>query len=106
VAEDASGVRSAIAHDRAELAETVQALVQKADVKERVRETVAEKTGELQQKAGEVGDRVLHATPDDAQKVIGDAAHTVQRNPVPFLLLGVFVLGIVVGRMRGNHRSR
>ncbi len=105
MAEDASGIRAAIDRDRAELADTVQALVERADVKERVREAVAEKTEVLQQRAGEVGARVRRATPDDAQKVLGDAAQRAQRNPVPLLLVGVFVLGVVIGRMRA-HRSR
>jgi hypothetical protein len=105
VAEDASGIRAAIERDRAELASTVQALVERADVKERVRETVAEKTEALQQRAGEVGARVREATPEDAQKVLGDAAQRVQRNPVPLMLAGVFVLGMLVGRMRGRRHT-
>lgn len=105
MAEDASDIRAAIDRDRAELAGTVQALVERADAKERVRETVAEKTEALQQRAGEVGARVREAAPDEAQKMIGDAAQRVQRNPVPLMLLGVFVLGMVIGRMRGRRHS-
>jgi hypothetical protein len=105
VVEAASGVRAAIEQDRAELAETVQALVQKADVKERVRETVSEKAGELQQKASAVGDRVRSATPDDAQRVVGNTAAQVRRNPLPLVLVGVFVLGVMIGRVvRHRHR--
>jgi hypothetical protein len=40
MAQDPSQVRQAIEQDRLELADTVQALAQKADIKHRVRETV------------------------------------------------------------------
>jgi hypothetical protein len=105
VAEDASGIRAAIERDRAELAGTVQALVERADVKERMREAVAEKTEALQQRAGEVGARVREAAPEDAQKMVGDAAQRVQRNPLPLVLVGVFVLGMVIGRLRGRRHT-
>jgi hypothetical protein len=105
MAEEASGVRAAIAHDRAELADTVQALVQKTDVKERVRATVTEKAEELHQRAGEVGERLRNATPEDAQDALGAAAQRAKQQPVVLALVGVFVLGILIGRMRTHHRG-
>jgi len=49
MAEEASGVRAAIERDREELAGTVQALVEKTDIKGRARDAVAEKTAALQE---------------------------------------------------------
>lgn len=105
MAETASGVRAAIEHDRADLADTVQALVQKADVTDRVRESVADATGQLQEKGAEVREHVREATPDGAQRAFHVALEKIQMHPVATALTVVFLLGIVVGRRGAHHTS-
>lgn len=51
MADQASKIREEIVNGRAELAETVQALVEKADVKGRVRDALSENADQLQHKA-------------------------------------------------------
>lgn len=51
--DEASKIREEILNGRAELAETVQALVEKADVKGRVRDAVSENATQIQHVAAE-----------------------------------------------------
>jgi len=78
MAEAASGVRAAIDQDRAELAETVQALVHKTDVSARVRESASEKVAALEQRAEET-------------------ITQVKQKPMPFAVAGaVLIAGVVL----------
>jgi hypothetical protein len=106
VAEEASEVRAAIAQDRQDLADTVQALAQKADVKARLHDAVARTSEDLHQKAGELGDRLRGSTPDDAHRAVGTVAQRVRERPTLVMLVGVFFLGVLVGRRRARRRAR
>ena len=82
MAEEPGQIREAIAQDREDLATTVQALAEKADVKARVKETVADSA-----------QRVKEVTPSDA-------AEEVRRRPVPYAVAAVVVLGLLIMRRR------
>ncbi len=104
MAQDADAVREAIARDRAELADTVQALARKVDVKERVREKVSKGTEQVQQKAGEVREQLRQVTPEPARSQLSVLADMVKERPVPFLVAGALVVGLVLGRMWARER--
>jgi hypothetical protein len=61
VAEDPGQIREAIAETRSEIADTVQALGEKADIKARVGTTVQETTDEWKQRAAENPEKVRAA---------------------------------------------
>jgi predicted Holliday junction resolvase-like endonuclease len=104
MAQDADAVREAIARDRAELADTVQALARKVDVKERVREKVSKGTEQVQQKAGEVREQLRQVTPEPARSQLSVLADMVKERPVPFLVAGALVVGLVLGRLWARER--
>lgn len=104
MAQDADAVREAIARDRAELADTVQALARKVDVKERVREKVSKGTEQVQQKAGEVREQLRQVTPEPARSQLSVLADMVKERPVPFLVAGALVVGLVLGRTWARER--
>jgi hypothetical protein len=106
VAEEASEVRAAIAQDRQDLAETVQALAQKADVKARVHDAVTRTSDDLHQRAGELGDRLRASTPGDAQQAVGAVTQQLRERRTLVLVVGVFLLGVMVGRRRARRRAR
>jgi hypothetical protein len=91
MAQDPSEVRQAIEQDRLELADT-RALAQKADVKQRVRETVSRNTDQFQHKAGDVVSRVRGMTPEQVQSGLGAAADSVRQRPIPFAVAAAFSL--------------
>jgi predicted Holliday junction resolvase-like endonuclease len=67
VAEDPSEIRQRIETSRDELAETVQQLVAKTDIKARVRDTAAEGARQLEERAEEIGERIRTATPETVE---------------------------------------
>ena len=87
MAQDPSEVRAAIAQDRLELGDTVQALAQKADLKQRV-----------QDKANDAVTRVRSMTPEQVQSGLGSAADSVRQRPFPVALAAAFLFGLLVGR--------
>jgi phage I-like protein len=100
--QDTSEIREQIAHERAELGETVKALAQKADVKGRVQKKASESAEQVQQKAGEVihdvDDRIRSATPDPVLAGVQTASAKVREQPVPVLAAVVLlVVGAFVG---------
>jgi ElaB/YqjD/DUF883 family membrane-anchored ribosome-binding protein len=104
VDQDTRDVHDAIARDREELADTVEALAHKADVKGRVKETVSRNAEQLQQKAGEVRETLRDVTPEHAQSQAAAVAQRVQERPLPFVVAAVFVLGLLIGRRIGRRR--
>jgi sugar-specific transcriptional regulator TrmB len=107
--QDTSEIREQIAQERAELGETVKAIAQKADVKDRIQKKASESAEQVQQKAGEViqdvDDRIRNATPDPVLAGVQTASAKVREQPVPVLAAVVLlVVGAFVGwRLR---RSR
>jgi creatinine amidohydrolase/Fe(II)-dependent formamide hydrolase-like protein len=104
VAQDPGQVREAIEQDRAALAETVEALVHKADVKERVRGSISDKAGELQHRAGGVAGQVRQLTPEKARSGLASAVDSVRRRPVPLVVAGVIVLGLLIRRRAAGRK--
>jgi ElaB/YqjD/DUF883 family membrane-anchored ribosome-binding protein len=102
MAQDPSEVRQAIEQDRLELADTVQALAQKADVKQRVRETVSKNTDQLQNRASDIMSKVRGVTPEQVQSGFGTAADSVRQRPFPFAVAGAFLFGLLLGRRLGR----
>ena len=83
MAQDPGEVRQAIEEDREALADTVQALVQKADVKQRVRDSLSRNADQLQDKAGDAVSRVRNVTPDQVQSGLRITADSVRQRPLP-----------------------
>lgn len=78
MAEDPGQIREAIEETRAEIAETMEALGQKADVKGRVTEQVKEKTEELRSTAAASAEQVrarLTAVQEQARAALPDSAY-------------------------------
>jgi hypothetical protein len=104
MAQDASEVRQAIEQDRVELADTVQALARKADMKGRLRETVSRNGNLLQDKASDVVSKVREVTPEQVQSGLGSAADSVGQRPIPFGVGFAFFFGVLVGRVWRRNR--
>ena len=100
MAQDAGQVREAIAQDRAEIAETVQALARKADVKARAKDTLSQKAQRAQQQLSGAAGRAREATPVEARAWCAIAARKVRERPLPAAVVVAFLLGMMVG-----HRS-
>jgi ElaB/YqjD/DUF883 family membrane-anchored ribosome-binding protein len=96
---------------RGELADTVNALAAKADVKSRARDTVQQLKAQVSQKAGDVRDQALAKAPqlagavqqraERAQRVVQD-----QTGVAVGAALAVFGLLVLRGRHRRKTRSR
>lgn len=114
MAEDSGEIRAAIEETRSEIADTVQALGQKADVKGRIGEAVNEKTSELKARAASLQDSALDAIPDSARPKADAAvdsarraASTVASDPTKKRAVGM-AAGVVVFVMilrRRRHRK-
>ncbi len=101
MAQDPGQIRDEIAATRAELAETVQALAEKADVNSRVRKTLADKSAELQTRAGELGQRVRQVTPERTISGLRSARTKAWFRPaVGALLVGGLLFGRRLARSR------
>jgi ElaB/YqjD/DUF883 family membrane-anchored ribosome-binding protein len=104
---DVEVLRAEIAHTRAELGETVQALAAKADVKARLHETADDARARvrdgLQHAAAEARTAAAEA-PVKAQEMATRAGRAVARNPVPVVVAaGAMALVVLFVRWR-RHR--
>lgn len=100
--DEASKIREEIASGRAELAETVQALVEKADVKARVRESISESTEHIQQKASQAASQLA-----DTGRHAASSAKSARRHAGGLYAAGgagVLVLLTVLLVRRGRSR--
>lgn len=108
--QDARQIEDDIARERAELADTVQALVAKADVKGRLREVVSDRAGHLQERADELGHRVRDLTPAGVRSGAASGwerlIQEIRRRPLPYAAGAAFVLGYLLGRRRGRRACR
>jgi ElaB/YqjD/DUF883 family membrane-anchored ribosome-binding protein len=100
VAQDASQIRDEIAETRADLADTVQALAQKADVKSKIRETVADNTAQLQARASDLTERVRQVTPEKAKAGL----QTARTNEWLVPAIVAVLVGWLVWRRTGRSR--
>src|SRR5262249_6405448 len=94
---DVEALRREIAHTRAELGETMQALAAKADVKARLQETADEARARVRE-------RLQSAVPKQAQDWAVRPGGAVRRIPVPgATAAGVAVLVVLFIRWRRNR---
>jgi polyhydroxyalkanoate synthesis regulator phasin len=93
VGKDPSEIREEIEQTRGDMGETVEALGHKADVKTRVKESVADKRDQVKEK-------ITGATPDAGQvkQNAERAAGTAQENPIG-LAIGSVAVGFVAGML-------
>lgn len=115
MAEDSGQIREAINETRSEIAETVQALGQKADVKTRVSEVVGEKTAELKSRASALQDQARSALPDSVQPKADaaldsarQAASSVASDPAKkrIAAIGAGALFVLLLIRRRRHKRR
>lgn len=88
--DEASKIREEILSGRAELAETVQALVEKADVKGRVRDALSENAEHIQQLASEKASQLTGAARTTAKTA--DRSYLARGAGGLLLLLMMFFL--------------
>jgi Protein of unknown function (DUF3618) len=92
-------IRRDIEETREDLGDTAEALAQKTDVKGRAKAKIEGLKQTAQQRKDELAAKAKEAAPDSASAGAQQAASTAKENPVPLALVGVFVAGIVVGRI-------
>ena len=90
--DEASKIREEIVNGRAELAETVQALVEKADVKGRVRDALAENADHLQQKAVKTASQLADSGRSAAKSATKSGGRSYAAGGIGVLLLILLVL--------------
>lgn len=112
MAEDPSEIREAIEATRSDMADTIEALGQKADVKARATDKVNETTEQIKAKASELCTRAEQAVPDEARPAVSaaiDQAKSVASTALstarqrPALTAGVVVVLLVV--LRHSRRA-
>ena len=107
MAQEPSEIRDEIAETRAELAQTVQALAEKADVKSRAREAVTDNTAQLQAKASEFGERIRQVAPERAKAGLETARQQPWLVPVAVAVLTAIVTWRLTGGSgRGGRSAR
>ena len=99
--QDPSQIRQEIEDTRSQMGETVDALAYKADVKSRVKESIADKRDRVVGSLKGTTEKVGEATPDGGQ--LKDGAHkavgVAQENPLGLALAGVaggFLIGMLL----------
>ena len=97
---DPSEIREEIEQTRGDMGDTVEALGQKADVKTRVKESVADKRDQVKERITGAGSRVGDATPDAGEVKQGAkrAVGVAQENPIG-LAIGSVAVGFVAGML-------
>jgi hypothetical protein len=103
--QEPSQIRQEIEDTRSEMGETVDALAYKADVKTRVKESIADKRDRLIEQVRGTGEKVGEATPDGRQLKDGShhAVGIAEENPVGLALAGV-AGGFLVGMLLPSTR--
>jgi polyhydroxyalkanoate synthesis regulator phasin len=97
---DPSEIREEIEQTRGDMGETVEALGHKADVKTRVKESVADKRDQLKERITGAGSSVGDATPDadEVKQGAKRAVGVAQENPIG-LAIGSVAVGFVAGML-------
>jgi gas vesicle protein len=98
-------IRQEIEETRAQMGDTVDALAYKADVKTRVKESIADKRDRLVSQVQGTGHKVGEATPDGEQVKEGarQAVGVVQENPIGLAIGGV-AAGFLVGMLQPSTK--
>ena len=97
---DPSEIREEIEQTRGDMGETVEALGHKADVKTRVKESVADKRDRVKERITGAGSTVGDATPDadEVKQGAKRAVGVAQENPIG-LAIGSEAVGFVAGML-------
>lgn len=115
MAKDPSELREAIRETRSNMAETIDALGQKADVKARGTERVNEAKNHAKVKASEISDRVQQALPEQARPgvatVVDRAKSTTSTvggitRDRPMVVAGAVLAVLAILRWRSRHRRK
>ncbi|MFL5827496.1 MAG: DUF3618 domain-containing protein [Thermoleophilaceae bacterium] len=96
--QDPEAIRAQIEETRGQMGDTVEAIGYKADVKERAKDSVQDKTDRLKSKITGAGARLNEATPDgsDVKQTAQQAAGIAQENPIG-LAVGAVAVGFLAG---------
>jgi len=96
--EDPGRIRQQIEETRSEMGETVDALAYKADVKERAKDSLAEKKDRAVESIAHTKDRLMSTSPspDEMKEGARKAGSLAQENPIGLALGGVAV-GFLAG---------
>ena len=98
MAQEPGHVSEAIAEQREELGETVEALAERADVKARVQHKATDAAEKVRHRGEAVAHRVREATPDPVASTVEAAATSVRRRSWPYAVAAAAVLGLLVAR--------
>jgi hypothetical protein len=98
-------IRAEIEERRRELGDTVAALAEKADVKARAKQKVAEVKQSASGKKDELLGTARQASPDAAVAAASQVVARARERPAPFVAAGAFVAGFIAGR-RGSGPRR
>ena len=103
--QEPSQIRQEIEETRAEMGDTVDALAHKADVKTRMKESIADKRERLVEQIQGTKGKVAGATPDAGQVKEGarEVVGVAQENPLG-LALGGLAAGFLVGMLLPSSR--
>jgi ElaB/YqjD/DUF883 family membrane-anchored ribosome-binding protein len=93
---DPEQIRAEIEVTREELAETVEALAAKADVKARLKE----KQHEVADKIGEFRQAVTSHTPETGRSTLQSTAERVRIHPLPAVFLAGVLFGWLIARRK------
>jgi ElaB/YqjD/DUF883 family membrane-anchored ribosome-binding protein len=103
---DVEALRAEIAHTRADLGETVQALAAKADVKARLQESADEAKARVREQLQATALELKAAArdPKKARALALKARDAVRRNPRPYAVAVGIVLVLILGASRRRMR--
>jgi len=92
-------IREDIEQTREELGDTVAAMAEKTDVKRQAKAKAEELKGQAGAKAKVLSGKAKEVAPDSATEGVQQAQRLAKENPVPLAFVGVFVAGVVFGRL-------
>jgi len=96
---DPEEIREDIEQTREALGDTVAAVAEKTDVKQQARAKAGELKGQANAKAKELSAKAKEAAPDSAGEGVQQAQRLAKENPMPLAFAGVFLAGVVFGRL-------
>jgi F0F1-type ATP synthase assembly protein I len=96
---DPEQIREDIEQTREELGETVAAVAGKTDVKGQAKAKAEELKGQAGAKAKELSEKAKEVAPDSAAEGAQQAQQLAKENPMPLAFVGVFLAGVVFGRL-------
>lgn len=99
-------IREQVVRTRAQLADTVEELLAKTDVKAAARRKAVRARDRVQSGATNAAHTVRERAVPTLRSATGQAAYTVRSRPAPFVATGaavVFLLAVMVRRARGER---